>query len=388
MTVMERTRQQLDPIGSLPARLLAVALSAGALAYGITMTIRAAEEIVNPVLAVLALIWLAGAAVTVAIASSSSRAPFTMSTHLVVQLLGLGAFVLATASQWGANEYVQDDFGPFSLGMLILAMGVYRPARELASAGAIVAVFVGFITLLEVPALVTQAPPVAFVLVGMTPVLALTFGAAAYSSRLVSELENWQRMAAESLVVASDRLTGGIARSVRLDRLEILDRDVFPFFSAILSRETVTAHDRVRAREIAESIRTLMVAEADRTWLEVVAREDGVAPDALRDSVADAGRRATGMLPAQRTALRALILALRENEMFVRGSLKVTITGAKNLSNGVLAARLSEAMENPLAVLGPYFAVMRVVFPELNVEYHENKLTVRFSYEQRRPSAS
>ena len=90
MTVMERTRQQLDPIGSLPARLLAVALSAGALAYGITMTIRAAEEIVNPVLAVLALIWLAGAAVTVAIASSSSRAPFTMSTHLVVQLLGLG----------------------------------------------------------------------------------------------------------------------------------------------------------------------------------------------------------------------------------------------------------------------------------------------------------
>lgn len=383
MTTLERTRQQLDPIGSLPSRFLALALAAGALAYGITMTIRTAGELVNPVLAVLALVWLAGAAIAVALASSPKRAPFTMSAHVVVQVLALGAFVLSATSRWGANEYVQDDFGPLAIGMLTLAMCVYRPARELASAGVLVAIFVGFVTLLEVPALATPAPPVAFVLVGMTPVLALTFGAATYSSQLVRELETWQRRAAESLVTASDRLSSGIAKSVRMNRLEILDRDVFPFFSELLSRDSVTDQDRDRARELAASIRTLMVAEADRTWLELVAREDGVTPAALHDSVDDPERRATGMLPAQRTVLRALIVALRENDLFVRGSLKVTMSGALDRSEGVLVARIRERTDDFLAVLGPYFAVMRVVFLDLHVEYLDDDLTVRFSYEQR-----
>ncbi len=383
MTVLERTRQQLDPVGSLPARALAIVLSGGALAYGIIMTIRTADEIVSPLLAVLALVWLAGAAITVGVASSSRRAPFTMPTHVVVQLFALGAVALAAASQWGENQYVQDDFGPTSLGMLILAMGAYRPARELASAGALVAVFVGFVTLLKVPGLVTDAPPVAFVLVGMTPVLALTFGAGAYSSQIVNELEKWQRMAAESLATVSSRLTGGIARSVRQDRLRILDRDVFPFFATILSQETVTEQDRVRARQIAESIRALMVAEADRTWLEVVAGEDGVTPAVMHQSVVDTAGRATGMRPGQRTVLRAFVVALREHEKFVPGSLKVTITGVKHVSSGTLTARIHDVVDHPQVDFGPYFAVMRVVFPELHVEYHNSKLTVRFSYEQR-----
>lgn len=383
MKELERTRQQLDPVGALPTRILAITLSAGAFVYGLGMPILTTDQISNSLLAVLALVCLGGASLTVGIASSPRRAPFTATTHTVVQALALCAVALSAASQWGSNRYVQDDFGPISLGMLIVAMGVYRPAKELAATGALAAIFVGFITLLTVSVMVTDAPPASLVLVGMAPVLALSFGSAAYSGRLVGELEKWQRRAAESFASATSQLTDGITKSVRQDRVRILDRDVFPFFNEILSRDTVTEEDRVRARRVSESIRALMVAEADRTWLEVVAGDDGVMLDDMHRSVVDEAGRATRMVTGQRTILRALIVALREETTFVPESLTVTISGTKVMNRGLLVANLHREAADPRDTFAPYFAVMRIVFTEVSADYQNNKLTVRFSYEQR-----
>ena len=383
MTALERTRQQLDPVGSLATRIFAIALSAGAFLYGVTMTVITANHEMNPLLALLALVWLGSASLTVGIASSSRRAPFTAATHVVVQLLALGSIVLSAASQWGNNRFIQDDFGSISLGMLIVAMGVYRPARELASFGVLAAIAVGFITLLKVPGLETDAPAASFVLVGMTPVLALSFGSASYSARLVRELEQWKRRATKTVEAATSRLTGGIEKSVRQDRVKILDRDVFPFFNEILGAGAVTEDDRVRARSIAENIRALMVAEADLTWIEVAAGDHGISADDMRSSVVDTGGLANGMVTGQRTVLRAFVVTLREHESFVRESLQLVFTGSRKRSKALLTADIHPGADDPRSSFAPYFAVMRVVFPELRVEFQDNTLTVRFSYEHR-----
>ncbi len=385
MTTIERTRQQLDPVGALPTRIISVLFAGGAFAYGVAMTLRSTTQIVNPTLAVLALAWLAAAAITVGVASAPSRAPFTQSTHVAVQLLALGSIALSAASQWGSNTFIQDDFGAISLGLLVLAMGVYRPARELASIGTLSAICVGFITLIQVPHFAAHAPAASFVLVAMTPVLSLTFGSAAFSHHLVGELERWQQRSEESVAKATSRLTTGITESVRQDRLTILDREVFPFFNEILSKEAISHDDRQRARSIAESIRALMVAEADRTWLEVVAGEDGVRPDDMHRSVVDAAGRATKMVPAQRTVLRAFIVALREDETFVAKSLKVTVSGKNETSHGLLVASFHRGSHDPRDNFAPYFAVMRIVFTDVVIDFDYDKLTVRFSYEQQRP---
>lgn len=383
MRLTERTRQQLDPVGTLPARTLCVVLVGGAFTYGVAMTVRTADQTENWLLAFLALVWLAGAGLTVWIASSPVRAPFARSSHVVVHLLALGSISLSVASQWGHNRFIQDDYGPISLGMLILAMGVYRPARELASIGVISAIFVGFITLLEVPTFVTSAPAVAFVIVGMTPIVAMSFASARYSENIVEALEVWQRQAAQSIANTARQLSDGIVKSVRHDRVTILDRDVFPFFNSIVTRERITEEDRVRAREIANAIRTLMVAEADRTWLEVVAGDDGVTSDLMHRSVADVAGRATGMVTDQRSVLRALIVALKDEPTMVLGSLKITITGNSTLSKGLLGVTLNGGGGDPREMFAPYFAVMRIVFGDVRTDYRDNKLTVRFSYEQR-----
>lgn len=382
MKTLERTRQQLDPVGTLSARTLALVLAGGAFVYAVAMSVVAADQIVNPALAVFALVLLGGASITVWRASAPSRAPFTATSHALVHVLVLGSIALSVASQWGVNKFVQDDFGPISLGLLMLAMGVYRPARELASAGMISATFVGFITLLEVPTFVTTAPPVSFVVVGMTPILALSFASASYSGSIVNALERWQSTVRKSVDSATSRLTEGITKSIRENRVNILAHEVFPFFSDILSKETITHEDRARAREIGDTIRALMVGEADRTWLEVVAADDGVPLEEMHRSVDDPNRRASSMETDQRAVLRALILALLEEPEFRSGSLKVTISGTPARNHGTLVTALGNG-SNPREQFAPYFAVMRIVFSDVLVDFRDGKLTVGFSYEQR-----
>ncbi len=383
MTRIERTRQQLDPVGTLSNRMLAIVLAVVAFYYGIVMTIRSLDQVSSLPLAVLALLWLAAASLTVVVASAPSRAPFTRSAHVVVHLLAIGATALSVASQWGTNTVIQDDFGPMALGLLMLAIGPYRPATELASAGSLSAVFVGFLTLLEVPALGSSTPPVAFVLVGMTPVLALSYASATYSGRLVDSLERWQRRAMRSVVSRASRLKDGIARSVQRDRVMILGRDVLPFFNSVLERDTITQDDRARAREIADAIRTLMVAEADRTWLEVVAGDDGVDAERMRRTVIDPGGRASAMVSDQRTVLRALIVAILDEPTFVPHTLKIELGGRGSVCRGVLTARLDTSDSVVRSVLAPYLAVMRIVYTGVQVEFQNLTLTIGFQYEQR-----
>lgn len=383
MNPIERTRQQVDPVGTLGNRPLTVVLATGAFIYGLVMTIRGLDQVSNILLAVLALLWLAAASLTVTVATSPDRAPFTQSTHFAVQLMALGAAVLSVASQWGSNQAVQDDFGPTSLGLLMLALGPYRPAIELASAGVLSAVFIGFVTLLEVPEINTVAPPVAFALVGMTPILALSFAAASYSSSLIDALERWQRRARLTVEKKTRRLRANITQSVQDDRIMILNQEVLPFFSHVLERDTLDDDDRDRARHIANAIRTLMVAEADRTWLEVAAGDDGVSSEMMSRTVVDKMGRAADMVADQRTALRALIVALADEHSFVDGSMKIVITGTKTVSRGVLTASFGPEGTDLRAAFAPYFAVMRVLFSSFTVELSPPTLTLRFSYEQR-----
>ncbi|MBX3311154.1 MAG: hypothetical protein KF739_12090 [Cryobacterium sp.] len=383
MKTIERTRQQLDPVGSLGSRLLSLSLAWGAFLFGLVMTIRSLDQISNLMLAVLALFWLAAATLVVTIATSPGRAPFTQSAHLAVQLLALGAVVLSVASQWGTNRFIQDDFGSMSLGLLMLALGPYRPATELAAAGGLSAVFVGFITLMEVPYLDTSAPPVSFVLVGMTPILALSFASASFSGGLVDALERWQRQAQLGVEQRRILLRDGITRSVQRDRVMILSKDVLPFFNGVLERDTVDPGDRERARDIADAIRALMVAEADRTWLEVVAGDDGVPDERMSRAVVDKAGKASLMVTDQRTALRALIVALTDEPSFVAGSMRITITGTKSECHGTVVSRFTASDIDLRAAMAPYLAVLRIVFASVHLEIHHQTLTLRFSYEQR-----
>jgi hypothetical protein len=383
MSARERTRQQLDPAGTIGSRPIAVVAALTAFGFAEVMTFRSGEQVAEPLFVVLALVALAFSCIVVIVQTSPLRAPLSARVHAVVVILALVAAAFSTAGSWGVDKYVRDDWAPISIGLLFLALASYRPAREIVGAGIISAALLGFLVVLQAPGFITDAPPVAFVLQAVTPMLSLCFGSAMFSSIFVASLERWHRRASRATASLTRELRDGIARSVQQDRVTILNRDVVPFFSEVLTRGAIADEDRDRARAIADSIRQVMVAEADRSWLETVIENAGtnsVHGRGFSGLVQDEQRLATLMTTDQRTAVRALIVALFELPTFDPTSLGIVLSRRGRGSCGVFTARADPADYSIKAALAPYFAVMRVVFSDLQVDISEPVLAIRISY--------
>jgi hypothetical protein len=378
--------QQRDPLAAMVGRPTAYLAAISMTLYASFMTWINRDDISDPWLAVLAIVLVVVAAVVLCVSSSPLRAPLVSRTLVVVVSVTLLAHLASALSMWSSDSYIRDDWGPPAIGIFIVALAPYRPAKELATAGVLAAIFVAVVALVQSSAFVTPVPPGVFVVVAVTPVLALSIAAAAFVDVLVRSLERWRARSKRAFSLMSDESGAAIARSVQQDSVTILNQEVVPFFTDLLDGETVTEDTRRRAVEISDAVRALMVADVDRTWLDVVVEHasivSGTSP-AVSTLVRDDRRLAEYMSADERTALRALIVAIHSH------CASEPFTATVDISDG--GARYEVVVHigsgNPhgslRADLAPYLAVLRVVFSDLQVEHESADLTLRFSYEQR-----
>lgn len=388
MTVQERSRQQLDPIGTFGNNLSTILFTMSAFGVAAYIVVRGFDRITNPPLAVVALLLLGASCAYLVLASNPIRAPFSRGAMTIVLLTCLIASAVDMASEWGEVRPVINGWGPIALGLLILAMGPYRPPREIAAAGSITAVFFGFLTVVHAGASTGDIPVLAIVAVSVMPILALSYATASHSRSVVDGLERWQRKVMRPGRVVTREDEDGIARSVQQDRVTILNREVLPFFLEIIEKPAVSNADRQRARDIAASVRKVMVAEVDRSWLEQAVEQltaaDPSATDRVTETlVRDDDHVANHMSYDQRTALRAFIVALHESSAHRADFMKIELFRDDSLFRAVLVAELEIADFTVRTRFAPYFAVLRVMFPDLRLEYLHGVLTLSFSYEQR-----
>ena len=386
MTVPELTRQQLDPAGTLGMRLLTRLLCAAAFGYAAVMMLRSVGDIRWPVFAVAGVAMLGIACLTVLWASDSRRAPFTRQRHLLVVLIVLLAIALSAVGEWGANRFVRDDWWSVSFGLMFIAVSHYRPARELVVFGTLAGVFVAIVVWLQSDGLVTDAPAYTFILVAVTPMLGMCYAAAAYGNTLVTALQQWRAGLGYTSASVVDRFRQGISRSVQQERVTILSRDVLPFFTSVIAEDRVGDTDRERARAIAASLRGLMVAQADRSWLENViataARDRVGEHDEAIDYVSDRSGLAAKMTADQRTILRAVIVAVFDDPMFDGDSLRLRLE--RDALMPVAWCQLRVDFRAPRravrSVMAPFAAVMRITFDQMHLDLDRSSATLKFSY--------
>lgn len=397
MNLIERTWQQLDPVGTFSVRFVTV-VSALISFIVVALTVSVMfDQLSNPSLALLALVVIGGVCLLVARGTDPYRGPFTRQMYGWVVALEVAAAALLAASSWQAPHFLTLGWVvPISLGLLSLALLSFRPARELMAFGALGAVVIAFITMLQaiqaepVPgAKEFFVPAIAIIGVVILPLLALTFSAATFSVTMLNCIQRWQRRAGQEENNVSEERQHSILRSVQQDRVMILNREVVPFFAEVLQADTVTDADRDRAHAIADSIRRVMVAEVDRTWLENLidtlrsrVRHDGEDPSTSR-LVFDDDHVANFMKYDQRTGLRAFLVAIYDQNNNRPEDLEIVLGRIDGHCHGVIAVQLDLVDSAVKVRFGPYLAVMRVVFRKLEVEYRQSVLTVRFAYEQR-----
>jgi hypothetical protein len=85
----------------------------------------------------------------------------------------------------------------------------------------------------------------------------------------------------------------------------------------------------------------------------------------------------------QRTALRAFLVALYEGSARRDGFVKIELFRDGSVFRAVVVADLEIADFAVRSRFAPYFAVLRVMFTDLRLEYLHGVLTLSFSYEQR-----
>jgi hypothetical protein len=302
-------------------------------------------------------------------------------------VLSMGAMILDAAASWRGSSFPPGEWGPVVVGFTIMQLALYRPAPEVALATIAGATEAGLIAVLHPASTLPDQPWLVNVVTSTVPLMAFGFGGSAYAASLGRALGRMRSVAAVASRAASDELRERVLVAVMHDRVTILNHTVVPFFTDVLMGDSVTPEVQERAREISSSIRSIMVAEADRSWLDTVVDQiGGVAQDGSlpgSEVVQDDDRLAVGMNTEQRIVIRALLVALFEHPGFDADGFGIMLAKQGTRCRVTLAAKLDHDESIPRSGLAAYLAVVRIVFGDLQVTFQSPTLTLRFSYEHK-----
>jgi hypothetical protein len=380
MSVRELTQQQLDPAAGYELRRPILLMLAILPVLLVTLAVVRFLNSSSPVTALVAIALVATACVVLVVVTSPSRAPVSRLSHMLVLALALAALLVDVAAGWSTDPNGRNNLIPIAIGVFTLVLAPFRPPRELAVGGILTAILVGAVAQLHAHVTPSTVLPGVHVVTWAGPVLALSLAAAVFGFSMLRELDRWRRKAATLRLHTSPVLRQEMSRAVQRDRVSVLDREVVPLFSRVLERGEVTEEDQRQARAIAESIRTIMVADVDRSWL-----ESGLArhlPGGVGDQspVVDPNHIAPTMGLDGRAAMRALLLELFRSPGFEPASLRIVFSEERGQVRVALDARVHLADRASRASLDPYLAVLRVLFPGMTLKIIPSSIRLEFMY--------
>lgn len=380
---MNRTAQQYDPLGAMGSRPLAIFLGAAGVLWALLVSLFSRDVVGSPTLSALTVLLVAASGAVVFVASSPFRAPFPRWAFVLHVGLLAAATVSSVAAQWGPDRSALNDFMSLLTATGIVMAAPYRPWTDLTVGGAVLAVVAGVTWGSGAAAFPHHVPVAVAAFLAAAPTLVLTAASAVFAATFAGLAERVQIRAGSYSVERVER--DGIAESVQEDRSTILARDVAPFFAELRTREEITDADRARARAIADGIRRAMVADADRTWFEHAVAADGGG----RAVVDDPDGLIATLDVDQRTVLRTFVrAALRASTVDPSGFRATVRPAPSSVPDG--PGRVAVAVDLAVAssdigihrTFDPYFAVLRVTFPDLDVAVRPSALALRFSYDQ------
>jgi len=378
----DRTAQQYDPLGAMGSRPLAVVLGAGAVLWALLVSVFDRDVVGSPTLSAVTVLLLAASGVVVVVASSPFRAPFPRWAFALHVALLAAAAATSVAAQWGPDRNALNDFMCLLTATGIVMTAPYRPWRDLAVGGVVLAVVDGVAWGVAASVFPHATPVSVAAFLAAAPTLVLTGASVVFAWTFAGLAERVQIRAGSYSVARAER--DGIAASVQQERSNVLARDVAPFFAELRDREVITDADRARARAIADGIRRGMVADADRTWFEHAVAVDGGSTTAVDDPE---GLIAT-LDADQRTVVRTFLRAAFDDEHVDPAGFHATVRRTPTLDG--VPARVAVSIDLTVddsdvgihRTFDPYFAVLRVTFPDLDVAVRPSSLALRFSYDQ------
>lgn len=300
------TQQEADPIGGVTAMPLVVIGALSAVGIAVTFTVVHWHEVGTPLAALLGIALVLTAAITLIVGVLPSHGPFASERLWLVVTLATGAAVAEYVSTMGRNAVLYDDYGPVSIGMLLLCMAPYATWVALLGSAGLSSAVLSILVLGNAAMAGTGRPVGSILLIGSVAIIALAGAGAAYSRSIVGAILDWQRQANRAaLLEDAERRTSEADDPVGVSEgVAVLGREVLPFLASVVAAERLSVADADRARGLAEALQSAMKSGADASWLDDLADSVHHAVDVVID---DPSGIAAGLTADQRTALTAIV---------------------------------------------------------------------------------
>ena len=354
------TPQQIDPLSWFTRPLVPVAFAGLAALIGLATTViqwRLADE---PWLDVLAIALIASACVLIQIWTRPLRPMFGPRQALVPLALTVAGLALSTVSAIDSATLVQYWWASIGVGCVIAALGPFSTVRQILVYGSgltAVTAACGYVAFAPVS---TVWPSLSVTLIASCAGVVATVATATFCYVVVSRTQALLR-GAGTVPPASpgEQASDELARRVERRTLARLGNRVAPFLEHVAEAGEVTAADRALAGQLARQLRSDLVSQVNRTWLDSIALFG-------RIYVVDPDKRADRMNPAQRTALRALLLSVTNNPGAAVGSLFIELRGEPDGSTAVaLSLDFSLPEGRRAMLLAPYYLTLQTTVDSL-----------------------
>jgi len=351
--------QRVDPMSWFTRPLVPLGFGAMVLVFGFGVLSATWRLSAEPWLDIVAVLLMASACVLVQLSVRPLHPAFGVRQAIAPLVLTLTGLVLATVSGAESTVLAQHWWAPIGVSFVVATLGPYSSVRETVAYGsglsAVTAVCgaIAFVT----PAVVW--PPLSVAVITGGAVVVATVATSIFSWVFVSSTRSLlddadpqtQRQSAEAAEAA---------RRVERRTLARLGTRVAPFLASVADAGEVTAADRALAGQLARRLRSDLVSEVNRSWLDRVAMFG-------RISVVDPDRRADRMNPAQRTALRALLMAVVEHPAATVGSLFIELRPEADGSTAVALSLDFALPEGRRAMmLAPYYLTLQTAVDDLS----------------------
>jgi hypothetical protein len=350
--------QDVDPVSWFTGPRIPILFSLAGVIEGLLITVLYWDRWSNIPLQFVGLALFLTAGWLTASGGRPHRPRFGLARSSGILLVGCAGVVSSGLGTIGGTLPVEQWWPNIALGVIIVVISPYCTPRNLLISSIPVVVFSGVLGLLVFSGSQDFWPPVTVFLLGAGPT---TIGAAAgivFSYTVVSRTQAMLDTAAgvEEFYPSVEPLGDEEQR----DRIARLSARIAPFVERIARSGVITDADRGLAAQIARRLRSELLLESDKSWLDVVAHKSGMI-------VSDPARMADRMNESQRAALQGLLVAAMESSVVDSQTLLIELRAQ---SDGSTAVALSIDVDLPegrrLVLLAPYYLTLKTTVEDLS----------------------
>ncbi len=353
-----KTPQQLDPLSWLTRPRVLIALSTLLLLFGGATIAGTWNQLWQPWIEIVALACACAATFTVVSATRPMRTRHAATTSYLPMALALVAIGLSTVNAVNSSVLIQFWWIPSGVAFIIGTLTPFSSIARTALRGGFLTIAVGVGAYVGFAGGDRPWPPLSTVLIAINATVGATVAAVAVTWVLVTTT---QKVLGQQVSTPPPGTETDAEIALRVERrtLARLGTRVAPFLQGIADSGVITAEDRSVAGQMARRLRTDLVGQVNRSWLESVALFGPL-------YVVDPDHRANQMTSIQRTALRGLLEEIMRDPMTHDGSLLIELRGQPDGSTAVgITVDVDLPEGRRMAMIAPYFLTLQTAVDDL-----------------------